>query len=130
MREFTSGNVRALFFALRFFLTLFSHTRGAFTGAVQGRIGRIEAAEGGTVFLDEIGEMPLALQSKLLRFVESGELQRAGENEPVKVECAFWPQPMSLSPNVRGRDVFAQTFTTVSLSFSSERPPWPSTPRI
>jgi len=65
---------------------LFGHTRGAFTGAVQGRIGRIEAADGGTLFLDEIGEMPLALQSKLLRFVESGELQRVGDNETVKVD--------------------------------------------
>ncbi|HEV2323683.1 MAG TPA: sigma-54 dependent transcriptional regulator [Terracidiphilus sp.] len=65
---------------------LFGHTRGAFTGAVQGRVGRIEAAEGGTLFLDEIGEMPLALQAKLLRFVECGELQRVGDNETVKVD--------------------------------------------
>ncbi|HUX45440.1 MAG TPA: sigma-54 dependent transcriptional regulator [Terracidiphilus sp.] len=65
---------------------LFGHTRGAFTGAVQGRVGRIEAAEGGTLFLDEIGEMPLSLQAKLLRFVESGELQRVGDNETVKVD--------------------------------------------
>jgi DNA-binding NtrC family response regulator len=65
---------------------LFGHTRGAFTGAVKGRTGRIEAADGGTLFLDEIGEMPLALQSKLLRFFESGELQRVGENETVKVD--------------------------------------------
>ncbi|MGP8253680.1 MAG: sigma 54-interacting transcriptional regulator [Terracidiphilus sp.] len=65
---------------------LFGHTRGAFTGAVQGRMGRIEAADGGTLFLDEIGEMPLALQSKLLRFVECGELQRVGDNETVKVD--------------------------------------------
>lgn len=65
---------------------LFGHTRGAFTGAVQGRTGRIEAADGGTLFLDEIGEMPLALQSKLLRFFESGELQRIGDNETVKVD--------------------------------------------
>jgi DNA-binding NtrC family response regulator len=65
---------------------LFGHTRGAFTGAVKGRIGRIESADGGTLFLDEIGEMPLALQSKLLRFVESGELQRVGDNETVKVD--------------------------------------------
>ncbi len=65
---------------------LFGHTRGAFTGAVQGRTGRIEAADGGTLFLDEIGEMPLGLQSKLLRFVECGELQRVGENETVKVD--------------------------------------------
>jgi DNA-binding NtrC family response regulator len=65
---------------------LFGHTRGAFTGAVQGRTGRIEAADGGTLFLDEIGEMPLALQAKLLRFFESGELQRIGDNETVKVD--------------------------------------------
>ncbi len=65
---------------------LFGHTRGAFTGAVQGRVGRIEAADGGTLFLDEIGEMPLGLQAKLLRFVECGELQRVGDNETVKVD--------------------------------------------
>jgi DNA-binding NtrC family response regulator len=65
---------------------LFGHTRGAFTGAVQGRTGRIESADGGTLFLDEIGEMPLSLQSKLLRFFESGELQRIGDNEIVKVD--------------------------------------------
>jgi transcriptional regulator with GAF, ATPase, and Fis domain len=77
---------------------LFGHTRGAFTGAVQGRTGRIEAADGGTLFLDEIGEMPLALQSKLLRFVESGELQRIGDNETVKVDVrllAATHQPLS-----------------------------------
>jgi DNA-binding NtrC family response regulator len=65
---------------------LFGHTRGAFTGAVQGRTGRIEAAHGGTLFLDEIGEMPFALQAKLLRFLETGELQRVGDNEPVRVD--------------------------------------------
>ncbi|MDE3200372.1 MAG: sigma-54-dependent Fis family transcriptional regulator [Acidobacteriota bacterium] len=65
---------------------LFGHTKGAFTGAVQGRVGRIESADGGTLFLDEIGEMPLSLQSKLLRFVESGELQRVGDNETVHVD--------------------------------------------
>jgi DNA-binding NtrC family response regulator len=65
---------------------LFGHTRGAFTGAVQGRTGRIEAAQGGTLFLDEIGEMPVALQAKLLRFVECGELQRIGDNLTVRVD--------------------------------------------
>jgi DNA-binding NtrC family response regulator len=77
---------------------LFGHTRGAFTGAVQGRVGRIEAADGGTLFLDEIGEMPLSLQAKLLRFVESGELQRVGDNETVKVDArivAATHQPLS-----------------------------------
>lgn len=65
---------------------LFGHTRGAFTGAVQSRTGRIEAAHGGTLFLDEIGEMPIALQAKMLRFLESGELQRVGDNETMKVD--------------------------------------------
>jgi DNA-binding NtrC family response regulator len=65
---------------------LFGHTRGAFTGAVQARTGRIEAANGGTLFLDEIGEMPLALQAKMLRFLESGELQRVGDNETLRVD--------------------------------------------
>ena len=65
---------------------LFGHTRGAFTGAVHGRVGRIESANGGTLFLDEIGEMPLSLQAKLLRFVQSGELQRVGDNETVRVD--------------------------------------------
>jgi DNA-binding NtrC family response regulator len=65
---------------------LFGHARGAFTGAVQSRIGRIESAHGGTLLLDEIGEMPLAMQSKMLRFIESGELQKVGENEVVRVD--------------------------------------------
>ncbi len=65
---------------------LFGHTRGAFTGAVRSRTGRIEAADGGTLFLDEIGEMPLALQAKMLRFLECGELQRVGDNEPTYVD--------------------------------------------
>lgn len=65
---------------------LFGHTRGAFTGAVKSRTGRIEAADGGTLFLDEIGEMPLALQAKMLRFLECGELQRVGDNEPSYVD--------------------------------------------
>lgn len=65
---------------------LFGYAKGAFTGALQSRIGRLEAASGGTLFLDEIGEMPLSLQPKLLRFLEQGELQRIGENESVQVD--------------------------------------------
>ncbi len=65
---------------------LFGHARGAFTGATHSRTGRVEAAAGGTLFLDEIGELPLAVQGKLLRFLESGELQRVGENETVRVD--------------------------------------------
>ena len=66
---------------------LFGHARGAFTGAVSARMGRIEAAAGGTVFLDEVGELPPPVQSKLLRFLESGEIQRVGENNTVRVDA-------------------------------------------
>lgn len=65
---------------------LFGYARGAFTGAQQARPGRIVAAHGGTLFLDEIGELPLNLQSKLLRFLQQGELQRLGSNEPQRVD--------------------------------------------
>ena len=65
---------------------LFGYTKGAFTGAVQSRIGRIHAAHGGTLFLDELGDMPLSLQSKLLRFLEQGEVQRLGGNDNLKVD--------------------------------------------
>jgi DNA-binding NtrC family response regulator len=68
---------------------LFGHARGAFTGAVENRTGRIEAANGGTLFLDEIGEMPLPLQAKLLRFLETGELQRVGNNDSIAVDVRF-----------------------------------------
>ena len=65
---------------------LFGYTKGAFTGAVQSRIGRIHAAQGGTLFLDEIGDLPLGLQSKLLRFLEQGEVQRLGSTDSFKVD--------------------------------------------
>jgi DNA-binding NtrC family response regulator len=63
---------------------LFGHSKGAFTGAVQSRAGRIQAAQGGTLFLDEIGDLPLDTQAKLLRFLESGEMQRLGTAEVFK----------------------------------------------
>jgi DNA-binding NtrC family response regulator len=65
---------------------LFGYAKGAFTGAIQSRIGRIHAAHGGTLFLDEIGDMPLSLQSKILRFLEQGEVQRLGGNDNLKVD--------------------------------------------
>jgi len=65
---------------------LFGHVKGAFTGAVQTRIGRFEQANGGTIFLDEIGNMPLALQVKLLRVLQEREFERIGGNSTVKVD--------------------------------------------
>jgi DNA-binding NtrC family response regulator len=66
---------------------LFGHTRGAFTGAVQSRLGKIHAAQGGTIFFDEIGELPLASQAKLLRFLESGEVQRLGTSDVFRLDA-------------------------------------------
>jgi transcriptional regulator with GAF, ATPase, and Fis domain len=65
---------------------LFGFAKGAFTGAVQSRVGRIQAAHGGTLFLDEIGDMPLGLQSKILRFLEQGEVQRLGGIDNTRVD--------------------------------------------
>jgi len=61
---------------------LFGHTKGAFTGAVKARRGRILAADGGVLFLDEIGDLPSPTQAKLLRFLQEGEVQPLGEDKP------------------------------------------------
>ncbi|PYR57999.1 MAG: sigma-54-dependent Fis family transcriptional regulator [Acidobacteria bacterium] len=68
---------------------LFGHARGAFTGAAAARAGLIEHANGGTLLLDEVGTMPAALQAKLLRALESGEVRRIGENDARTVNVRF-----------------------------------------
>jgi anaerobic nitric oxide reductase transcription regulator len=65
---------------------LFGHRRGAFTGAVSDRAGKFELADGGTLLLDEIGELPLAIQAKLLRALQSGEIQRVGEDRTLQID--------------------------------------------
>jgi len=65
---------------------LFGHDKGAFTGAVSGQIGWFEAAHGGSLFLDEIGDLPLPLQVKLLRVLSTGEVTRVGSRTPVRVD--------------------------------------------
>ena len=65
---------------------LFGHEKGAFTGALQRRLGRFEAADGGTIFLDEIGELPMETQISLLRVLQEREFERVGSNHPIKVD--------------------------------------------
>jgi DNA-binding NtrC family response regulator len=65
---------------------LFGHTKGAFTGAIKDKIGRFQMADGGTLVLDEIGEVPLHLQKTLLRVIEYKEFERVGDSRPIKVD--------------------------------------------
>lgn len=65
---------------------LFGHRRGAFTGATQDRMGKFELAAGGTLMLDEVGELPLTVQAKLLRVLQSGDIQRPGSDRPLRVD--------------------------------------------
>jgi DNA-binding NtrC family response regulator len=67
--------------------TLFGHEKGAFTGAISRRIGRLESAHGGTAFLDEIGDISPKMQAKLLHFLESGEFERLGGTRTLRVDC-------------------------------------------
>jgi formate hydrogenlyase transcriptional activator len=65
---------------------LFGHEKGAFTGALQRRVGRFEAANGGTLFLDEVGELPMETQIALLRVLQEKEFERVGSNHPISVD--------------------------------------------
>lgn len=68
---------------------LFGHEKGAYTGAVKREPGKIESAEGGTVFLDEIGDMPTGLQTRLLRLLQDQEFYRVGGNQPIRTNVRF-----------------------------------------
>jgi transcriptional regulator with GAF, ATPase, and Fis domain len=66
---------------------LFGYNRGAFTGAFQSRMGRIQMANTGTVLLDEVGDLPLSMQAKFLRFLQEGEVQRLGNSDPLRIDA-------------------------------------------
>jgi DNA-binding NtrC family response regulator len=68
---------------------LFGHTKGAFTGAIAKKIGKFELAQGGTIFLDEIGNLPINIQIKLLRTLQEREINRIGEKYPIKIDARF-----------------------------------------
>jgi DNA-binding NtrC family response regulator len=65
---------------------LFGHTRGSFTGAIKDKVGKFEAANRGTIFLDEIGTLPMHLQTKLLRVLQEQEVEKVGSNKPIKLD--------------------------------------------
>ncbi len=84
-KEFVAINVTAIPDSL-LESEIFGHEKGAFTGAMNLRIGRFEQCDGGTLFLDEIGDMPLAVQSKLLRVLQEGQFSRVGSNQTLKCD--------------------------------------------
>lgn len=69
---------------------LFGHKRGAFTGAIADRVGKFRLADGASLFLDEIGELPLSIQPKLLRALQDGEIQTVGEDRPIRVDVRIF----------------------------------------
>jgi transcriptional regulator with PAS, ATPase and Fis domain len=82
---------------------LFGHERGTFTGATETRKGKFEMANGGSIFFDEIGEMPLGLQPKLLRIIEDHTLTRLGSGEPIKVDVrGIYATSKNLKEVIRG----------------------------
>lgn len=87
---------------------LFGHTKGAFTGAYSNRIGRFEAANRGDLFLDEIGDIPLSLQTKLLRVLESGQFERVGDISSIKVDVRIISATNKNLEELISRNMFRQ----------------------
>jgi PAS domain S-box-containing protein len=102
---------------------LFGHEKGAFSGALQRRVGRFELANGGTIFLDEIGEMPLDVQVKVLRVLQEREFERVGGAETLKVDVrVIAATNRDLGKAVRGREFREDLFYRLNV-FPVELPP-------
>ncbi len=87
---------------------LFGHVKGAFTGAFNSRIGRFEAANQGDIFLDEIGDIPVSLQTKLLRVLESGQFERVGDISPIRTDVRIITATNKNLENLIRQDRFRQ----------------------
>ena len=95
---------------------LFGHEKGAFTGAVSRRAGRFELADRGTLVLDEIGELPLSLQAKLLRVLQSGEFERLGSSQPLRTDARVIASTnRDLAAMVRSGDFRADLFYRIGV---------------
>ena len=102
---------------------LFGHVKGAFTGALERHVGRFELADGGTIFLDEIGELPLATQVKLLRVLQEREFEAVGSNRPVRVDVrVIAATNRNLEESIRAGEFRADLFYRLNV-FPVEVPP-------
>jgi DNA-binding NtrC family response regulator len=102
---------------------LFGHVRGAFTGATLSHAGRIQSAQGGTLLLDEIGDMPLSLQPKLLRFLEQKEIQRLGSCDAIRVDARVIAATNVHLPSLVGEGKFREDLYYRLSAFPVEIPP-------
>ncbi len=82
---------------------LFGHRKGAFTGAIENKVGLFEAADGGTVFLDEIGDMPVSLQARILRVIQNSEIKPVGQIQVKKLISGLFPRPILISSRLSTR---------------------------
>lgn len=89
---------------------LFGHVRGAFTGADRNRIGRFEAANGGSIFLDEVGDIPLSTQVKLLRVLQEKEIERVGDHRPIPIDVRIIAATNKDLPSLIERGLFREDF--------------------
>jgi PAS domain S-box-containing protein len=89
---------------------LFGHVKGAYTGAHKSRLGRFEAVDGGDIFLDEIGDLPLSTQVKLLRVLEQKEVERVGDHRPVKVDVRIISATNRHLPELIAKGTFREDF--------------------
>jgi DNA-binding NtrC family response regulator len=102
---------------------LFGHRKGAFTGAENNRKGLFEVANGGTLFLDEVGELDKSVQVKLLRFLESGEIRRVGENDPFRVDVRVLCATNRDLREMVGRELFREDLFFRLNTFEIPLPP-------
>jgi DNA-binding NtrC family response regulator len=98
---------------------LFGHVRGSFTGADRDRVGKLQLADGGTFFLDEVGEMSLRMQALLLRFLENGRSRRSATASRGSWTCASLPPPTGTCPSASPPASSARTCSTVCASSRS-----------
>ena len=89
---------------------LFGHERGAFTGAIRTKVGKFEYGDGGTIFLDEVGEIPPVIQVKILRVLQEREFERVGGNQPIKVDVRILAATNKNLPEAIARSEFREDF--------------------